>query len=42
MYYRFIFGVKGDVKTNLFYLDDQRVLYPSGHNIVVYNIDDKS
>ena len=36
-----MFGVKGDVKNNLFYLDDQRVLYPSGHNIIIYNIDDK-
>ena len=39
--YSFLFGVKGDVKNNLFYLDDQRVLYPSGHNIIIYNIDDK-
>lgn len=38
---RFIFGLKGDIKSNLFYLDDQRVLYPSGHNIIIYNVDDK-
>jgi hypothetical protein len=39
---RFIFGVKGDVKNNLFYIDDQRVLYPAGHNVILYNMDEKT
>jgi len=38
---QFIFGVKGDVKNNLFFLDDLRVLFPAGHNIVIHNTDDK-
>jgi hypothetical protein len=38
---RFIFGVKGDVKNNLFFIDDLRVLFPAGHNVVVHNTDDK-
>lgn len=39
---RFMFGLKGDVRNNVHFLDDQRVLYPCGHNIVIYNLDDKS
>ena len=39
---KFIFGIKGDVRSNLFFIDDQRILYPSGHNIVIFNVDDKS
>ena len=30
------------MKNNLFYLDDQRVLYPAGHNVIIYNIDEKN
>ncbi len=37
-----MFGVKGDVKNNLYYIDDQRILYPAGHNIVIFNVDDKN
>ena len=39
---KFLFGLKGDVKTNLYYVDDQTILYPCGHNVVIYNTDDKS
>lgn len=39
---RFMFGLKGDVKNNIHYLDDNRILYPCGHNIVIFNTDDKS
>ena len=38
---KFLFGLKGDVKNNIFFLDDQTVIYPCGHNIVFYNTDDK-
>jgi len=37
-----LFGLKGDVKTNIYYLDDQTVIYPCGHNVVFLNLDDKS
>lgn len=40
--FRFLFGLKGDVQNNLFYYDDQRVIYPAGHNVVVYNVDEKT
>jgi hypothetical protein len=33
--------VKGDVKNNLFFIDDLRVLFPAGHNVIVHNTDDK-
>jgi len=37
-----LFGMKGDVQGNLFYYDDQRVIYPVGHNVVIYNVDEKT
>ncbi len=40
--YRFVFGMKGDVQGNVFFLDEQRVIYPAGHNVVIYNIDEKT
>jgi len=39
---KFLFGLKGDVKNNVYYLDDTTVLYPCGHNICIYNFDEKS
>jgi WD40 repeat protein len=38
---RFFFGVKGDVKNNVLFLDDNVVAYPCGHNVVVYYISEK-
>ena len=39
---KFLCGLKGDVKMNIFHKDDQTVIYPCGHNIVIYNTEDKS
>lgn len=39
---RFIFGVNGELKNNIFLLEDHRILYSAGHNIVLYNTEDKS
>jgi len=39
---KFMFGFKEDVKGNLFFLDHDVVVYPCGHNIVLYRIDDRS
>lgn len=39
---KFFFGHKGDVKGNLFWLDNSTVCYPCGHNIIFYNTDDKT
>jgi len=30
------------VNQNIFFVDNQNVLYPCGHNIVIYNIDERS
>lgn len=37
-----MFGVKIDVTNNILYVDDNYVIYPCGHNIVIYKIDDKT
>ena len=38
---RFFFGLKGDVKNNVIFIDDNIVCYPCGHNVVVYYITEK-
>jgi len=38
---KFLFGHKGDVNGNLFFLDNQMVCYPCGHNIVIYSMESK-
>jgi hypothetical protein len=35
-------GLKGDVKNNVFFLDDQTILYPCGHNVIIYNMEERS
>ena len=32
---RHVFGMKGDVKDNIAYVDESTVLYPAGHNTVL-------
>ena len=39
---KFIAGLKGDVSDNVFFLNDNEVIYPAGHNVVIYNIEDKT
>jgi hypothetical protein len=34
--------MKADVAGNIFYCEDQRVIYPAGHKVVIYNIDEKT
>ena len=38
---KFLFGLKGDVRNNVHYLDDNIVLYPCGHNVVIYAQDSR-
>mmetsp|Transcript_31019 Transcript_31019/g.42984 ORF Transcript_31019/g.42984 Transcript_31019/m.42984 type:complete len:1197 (+) Transcript_31019:119-3709(+) len=38
---RHVFGLKGDVKDNIFYIDDATVIFPAGHNAVLYNTEQK-
>lgn len=37
---RFCFGIKGELRNNIYFLDDQRIIYPCGHNIVILSIGD--
>lgn len=39
---KFISGLKSNVNNNLMYIDDQTVCYPVGHNVVLYNIEEKT
>ena len=34
--------MKGDVKDNIFFLNENEVIYPAGHNVVIFNIEDKT
>jgi cilia- and flagella-associated protein 57 len=37
---KFVYGINGNIKNCLFYLDDKRLLYLAGHNMVIFNVDD--
>lgn len=39
---RFIFGVNGELRNNLHLVDENKLLYTAGHNIVVYSTDEKN
>ena len=38
---KFFFGLKGDVTNNVMFVDDNTVIYPCGHNVVLYSINEK-
>ncbi len=40
-HFRHIFGLKGDVTDNIHFIDENVVVYPAGHNTIVYNTEDK-
>ncbi|KAJ3330947.1 Cilia- and flagella-associated protein 57 [Blyttiomyces sp. JEL0837] len=40
--HRHVFGLKGDVKDNIAYLDEQTVIYPAGSNSILYNTESRS
>ncbi|XP_066926478.1 cilia- and flagella-associated protein 57-like [Clytia hemisphaerica] len=39
---RHVFGFKSNVANNLWYLDEQTIVYPSGSNCILYNIDQRT
>ena len=39
---RYSFGITADVKNNVFYHDEQTLIYPAGNNLVAYNIDQRT
>ncbi|KAI8901791.1 hypothetical protein BC833DRAFT_76653 [Globomyces pollinis-pini] len=40
--YRHVFGLKASTTGNLFFLDEQTVIYPAGANVIFYNHDTKT
>ncbi|EIE19478.1 WD40 repeat-like protein, partial [Coccomyxa subellipsoidea C-169] len=36
-----IFGLRGDVKDNVHYVDEAALVYPAGHNIIIHNLETK-
>eukprot|EP00217_Crustomastix_stigmatica_P010708 CAMPEP_0183813298 /NCGR_PEP_ID=MMETSP0803_2-20130417/52843_1 /TAXON_ID=195967 /ORGANISM="Crustomastix stigmata, Strain CCMP3273" /LENGTH=1181 /DNA_ID=CAMNT_0026058151 /DNA_START=28 /DNA_END=3573 /DNA_ORIENTATION=- len=38
---RHVFGLKGDVADNVHFVDESTVVYPSGHNTVLYHVEQK-
>lgn len=36
---KFLFGIRSDIRSNVHFLDDNRILYPVGHNICILSID---
>ena len=38
---RFFFGLKGDVTNNCCFVDDNTVIYPCGHNVILYSMNEK-
>lgn len=39
---KYSFGLKGDVANNLSYLDEQNIIYPSGANLIILNVEQKA
>lgn len=39
---KYSFGLKGEVKQNASYIDEQTIIYPAGTNLVLFNIDQKT
>lgn len=39
--HRHLFGVKGDVRDPVCYVDEQTVLYPAGHNTCIFNLEQR-
>ena len=39
---RHVFGLKGDVKDNFAYYDEQTVVYPAGHNMIIHNLEQRT
>ncbi|EGR29835.1 WD repeat protein [Ichthyophthirius multifiliis] len=37
----FVFGMNSQIRTNIYFLDEEKIIYPAGHNIVQYHIQDK-
>ena len=38
---QFIFGINGQIKNNLHVVDEKKLLYVAGHNVIIYNMDER-
>lgn len=38
---RYLFGIKGSVKNSIAFADENAVVYPCGHNVVIHNMESK-
>lgn len=34
--------MNGELRQNLYLIEDHRLMYTAGHNIVIYNVEEKS
>jgi len=39
---RFIFGVNGQIKNNLFIIEEKKLVYVAGHNVIIYNVEENT
>jgi len=39
---RFLFGLEDRVKRNVIFIDENTVVFPCGHSVVIYNVENKS
>ena len=37
-----LFGLKADVKNNIFFVEEHLVAYPCGHNVVLLNLETRA
>lgn len=38
----YVFGVKSNIKNSLFFYDETTIIYPAGHNLVFWSLDQKT
>ena len=38
----YVFGVKSSIKNSLYFIDETIVIYPAGHNLIFWNLVDKT
>jgi hypothetical protein len=37
-----VFGISSNVRQNIFFIDEQHIIYPCGSNMIMYNLEQKS
>lgn len=37
-----VFGIKSSIKNSLFFIDETTIIYPGGHNLVFWSLDQKN